>query len=124
MSRFLEHISSSKVQERKNTLIWENDGMEKYGVKFYYISLRADNNFLFLAKEVWGSGAPLKTHIFAWEIVWGKILIVDMLMKRGWPLVNRCILCKDCEELVDHILIHCDRTSQLWTLLLTTFGLV
>ena len=83
MSRFLKHISSSKVQERKNTLIWENDGMEKYSVKFYYISLRAENNLLFPAKEVWGSGTPLKTHFFAWEAMWGKILIVDMLMKRG-----------------------------------------
>ena len=45
-------------------------------------------------------------------------------MKRGWSLVNRCNLCKDSEESTDHILIHCDKTRQLWTLLLTTFGLV
>ena len=56
--------------------------------------------------------------------MWGKILTVNMLMKRGWPLVNRCSICKDSEKSVDHILIHCDRTKQLWTLLLTTFGLV
>ena len=54
----------------------------------------------------------------------GKILIVDMLMKSGCPLVNRCILCKDSEESTDHILILCDRKRQLWTMLLTTFGLV
>ena len=46
--------------------------------------------------------------------MWGKILTVDTLMKRGCPLVNRCILCKDSEESADHILIHCDRTRQLW----------
>ena len=56
--------------------------------------------------------------------MWGKILTIDMLMKRGCPLVNRCILCKDSEESADHILIHCDRRRQLWTMLLTTFGLV
>ena len=42
-----------------------------YSVKSYYISLRAKNNLLFPAKEVWGSGAPLKTPFFAWEAVWG-----------------------------------------------------
>lgn len=47
-----------------------------------------------------------------------------MLIKRGWSLVNRCSLCKDSEKSVDHISIHCDRTRQLWILLLTTFGLV
>ena len=68
----------------------KNDGKGKYSIKSYYISLRAENNLLFPAKEVWGSGTPLKTHFFAWEAMWGKILTVDMLMKRGWPLVNRC----------------------------------
>ena len=124
MSHYLEHISSSKVREEEDTLIWKNDGKGKYSIKSYYISLRAGNNLLFPAKEVWGLGAPLKTHFFAWEAMWGKILTVDMLMKRGWPLVNRCSICKDSEKSVDHILIHCDRTKQLWTLLLTTFGLV
>ena len=56
--------------------------------------------------------------------MWGKILTVDMLIKRGWSLVNRCSLCKDREESANHILIHCDRRRQLWTMLLTTFGLV
>lgn len=39
-------------------------------------------------------------------------------------MVNGCSLCKDSEELTDHILIHCDKTRELWTLLLATFGLV
>ena len=46
--------------------------------------------------------------------MWGKILTVDMLMKRGCPLVNRCFLCKNSEESADHILIHCNKTRQLW----------
>ena len=83
MSLFFEHISSSKVHEGENTLIWKNDGRGKYSVKSYYNSLRAENNLLFLAKEVWGLGSPLKTRFFAWEVLWGKILTVDTLMKRG-----------------------------------------
>ena len=39
-------------------------------------------------------------------------------------MVNRCSLCKDREELANHILIHCDKTRELWTLLLTSFRLV
>ncbi|RVW14689.1 Transposon Ty3-I Gag-Pol polyprotein [Vitis vinifera] len=55
-------------------------------------SLKAENNPLFPAKEVWGSYAPLRTRFFAWEAVWGKISTVDMLMRRGWSMVNRCNL--------------------------------
>ena len=96
----------------------------KFNVKSYYKSLRAENSLFFPAKEIWGSYAPLRTHFFAWEAVWGKILTIDMLMKRGWSMVNRCSLCKKNEKSVDHILIHCGKTRELWTLLLSSFGLV
>ena len=39
-------------------------------------------------------------------------------------MVNRFSLCKDSDESVDHILIHCGRIRELWTLLLSSFGLV
>ena len=39
-------------------------------------------------------------------------------------MANRCSLCKDSEESTDHILIHCDKTRELWTFLLVVFGLV
>ena len=35
MTHFLEHISSLKVQERDDTLLWEIDGKGKYNVKSY-----------------------------------------------------------------------------------------
>ncbi|RVW63855.1 Ferredoxin-3, chloroplastic [Vitis vinifera] len=41
-----------------------------------------------------------------------------------WNIFLRCNLCKDNEELADHILIHCARTRELWTFLLSSFGLV
>ena len=37
-------------------------------------------------------------------------------------MVNRCNLCKESEELVDHILIHFVKTRELWTFLLAFFG--
>ena len=124
VTHFLEHISAVKVQEGEDSLVWKIERRGKLNVKLYYRSLRAENSLLFSAKEIWGLYAPLRTRFFAWEAIGGKILIVDMLMKRGWPMVNRCNLRKDNEESVDHILIHCGKTKELWTLLLSSFGLV
>ena len=39
-------------------------------------------------------------------------------------MVNRCNLCKENEESADHILIHCGKTRELWTLVLSSFGVV
>ena len=39
-------------------------------------------------------------------------------------MVNRYNLRKGREESADHILIHCSKTKELWTLLLSSFRLV
>ena len=62
VTRFLEHISAVKVQEGEDSFIWKKDGRRKLNVKSYYRSLRAKNTFLFPAKEIRGSYAPLRTR--------------------------------------------------------------
>ena len=47
---------------------------------------------------------------------------MDRLQKRGWALANRCFLCQKCGESIDHLLLHCERTREVWTLLLSFFG--
>ena len=37
-------------------------------------------------------------------------------------MANRCFLCHEEEESVDHILIHCDKTRVVWHLLFSLFG--
>ena len=70
-----------------------------------------------------------------WEASWGRVLTLDHLQKeawvadvwdplaeRGWVLANRCFLCQKCGESIDHLLLHCERTREVWTLLLSFFG--
>ena len=63
-----------------------------------------------------------KISFFAWEATWGKALTLDKVQKRGWALANRCFLCLENEETIDHLLLHCSRTKVLWDLLFTLFG--
>ena len=121
---FSIYISTVNVQKWEDSLIWKIERKGKFSVKSYYRSLKVENNPLLPAKEVWGSRAPLRTRLFAWEAVWGKISTVDMLMRRGWSMVNRCNLCKENEESADHILIHRDKTRKLWNSLLSSFGVI
>ena len=124
MEEQIKHISAVKVQEGEDFLVWKIERRGKFSVKSYYRSLKGENSPFFPAKEVWGSHAPLRTRFFTWEAVWGKISTIDMLMRRGWSMVNRCNLCKENEESADHILIHCDKTRKLWNSLLSFFGVI
>ena len=65
---------------------------------------------------------PTKVGFFAWEASWGKVLTQDQLKRRGWILANRCFLCCDEEETINHILIHCPKTRVLWDFVFSLFG--
>ena len=93
--RFMELIFAVKVREGEDSLVWKIERRGKFNVKSYYRSLRAENSILFPAKEILGSYIPLRIRFFAWEAVWGKNLTVDMLMTKGWSMINKCNLCKD-----------------------------
>ena len=65
---------------------------------------------------------PTKVSFFAWEASWGKVLTQDQLKRRGWILANRCFLCCDDEETINHVLIHCPKARVLWNLMFSLFG--
>jgi hypothetical protein len=46
-----------------------------------------------------------------------------LLRKRGKIVVDRCCICKNCGEMVDHPLLHCNLVKELWPLALNLFGM-
>lgn len=48
-----------------------------------------------------------------------KILTLNHLQSRGWNFANRCILCKQEEESVSHIFIHCSMAKLVWDFFLS-----
>ena len=51
-----------------------------------------------------------------------KILTMNQLQKRGFSLASRCPLCKEAEETMEHLLIHCPKIWSMWTILFNLSG--
>ena len=47
------------------------------------------------------------------------MLTLDQLKRRGMTLVNRCFMCEEDKENIDHLLIHCKSAKMLWNLFLS-----
>ena len=57
---------------------------------------------------------PTKVGFFAWEASWGWILTLDQLKRMGRALANKCFLCEEGEETVNHLLLHYTKAKGLW----------
>ena len=63
--------------------------------------------------KAWFKGINPKVNIFFWIFLQEFILTTDNLLKRGFNIVNRCYLCKNDVESVNHMILHCFYTKRV-----------
>ncbi|RVX13433.1 hypothetical protein CK203_021086 [Vitis vinifera] len=123
VGRLLCCLDEKKVRaDEEDRVRWVESKDRVFSVKSLYRALQPVSSASFPSKSIWMSYAQPKISFFAWEASWGRVLTLDRLQKRGWALANRCFLCQKCGESIDHLLLHCERTREVRTLLLSFFG--
>jgi len=69
-----------------------------------------------LVGTVWKKIAPPKVEFMLWLALLGKLNTRDMLVKKGIleQQANLCSFCSEQPETIDHILLHCHFSWQVW----------
>jgi hypothetical protein len=93
-----------------------------FKVKVLYHSLSCKVAMSFPWKSVWQTQARPRAAFFVWSVGLDKILTLDNLRKRQVIVINRCGMCKSSEEIVDHLLLHCEVASTLLDAIFSRFG--
>jgi len=120
---FFQVLHSVKVsRDSEDKLWWVSSKKCLFKVKSFY-SLACFGSSRFLWKSVWCTQAPSRAAFFVWTAALGKILTLNILRKRYVIVINRCCMCKKTGKFVDHILLHCDMASALWSSLFSRFGM-
>jgi hypothetical protein len=65
-------------------------------------------------KKIWKSWAPLRCKFFIWLAINNRCWTADRLAKRGLPHSEVCPFCDQEEETIEHILVGCVFTRQIW----------
>ena len=120
---FLERLHGKRVLEDVEDMVsWTETKSGKFSVKSLYFALKAGCPSLFPSSYIWNVNVQPKISFFAWEATWDKALTLYMIQTRGQALANRCFMCLEKEETIDHLLLHCSKTRVLWDLIFTLFG--
>ena len=95
---------------------WMNCSCEQYhkkGIRFIVFPWKGIKK----VKALW------RVFFFIWIAVWDKILTSDNLPGRGFDFVDWCMMCRCSGEIVDHLLLHCEKAHWFWSLVFRSFGI-
>ena len=74
--------------------------------------------------RLWKSWAPAKCKFFLWLAIRNRCWTSDRLAKRGLPHPDKCPLCDQEDETIQHLLTSCVVARQVWFRVLAPMNLV
>jgi hypothetical protein len=123
LSSFLDLLYTIKVKlNSDDTMCWKPAPQKGFKVSSYYRVLSSREDIYFPWKSIWQPKVPSQVAFFVWVASLGKILTADNLQNQNIILVSWCCLCKADGETVDHLLLHCSLSRELWNMILALFG--
>jgi hypothetical protein len=111
---FLDLLYSTKVKGiGADVMLWLHSPQNGFTVRSFYRVL----GLLFSMEK-----HLARVSFFIWVAALGKILTAENLRKRHIILVSWCCLCKMDGEIVDHLLLHCPFSREVWDMIFALFG--
>jgi hypothetical protein len=91
----------------------------KYSLKEAYEGLFIGSTMFEPFHRIWKTWVSLKTKFFLWLVAQSRVWTADRLQKRGMDHPERCPLCDQAQETLDHLLIGCVFAREFWFKLLS-----
>ena len=124
VDKFLQVLGRKQIKPlMEDKIIFKGSKNDGFSVKNMYRVLDCSPQVAFPYRSIWNPVIPPRMGFFAWEASWERVLTLDQLKRRGRALANRCFLCEEDEEDINHLLVHCKKAKMLWDLLLTIVGI-
>ena len=111
-----------------DTRIWQPDNSGGFSSRSAFWVLRRDDeiqDFRYY-KIIWKSTIPSRIKVFAWSLSLKRINTYDVLQrKRSYHCLspNWCVMCRQDQETISHLFLHCGFARSLWSKVFREFDL-
>ncbi len=116
-----EHLRSVQLSDEPDKLSWRWENSGQYSSRSAYRVLFLGRT-QFQHKPIWKSFTPPQCRYFLWLVALKRCWTVDRLRSRGLSHPDRCPLYDQCDETIDHLLVACPKSQQLWWIALSAIG--
>jgi hypothetical protein len=106
----------------QDTHIWKLSNSGQYTAKSTYDALFQGAILFRPYERIWKSWAPPKCRFFMWLVAHNRCWTADRLARRGLQHPDKCVLCDQEEEDIQHLLIGCVVARQVWFSLFHQIG--
>lgn len=110
------------LTDRQDQHVWTPAASGNFSTKSAYVRYFTGSIPFEPYKWIWKAWAPLKVKIFIWLAVWRRCWTADRLQRRGLQHPDRCVLCDQETEDIDHLLLRCSFSKQVWFTALEWIG--
>jgi hypothetical protein len=117
----LEHI---QLTQQPDTFSWRLSEDQNYSAASAYGAMFLGSSTPIAAKEIWKTAAPPLVRFFFWLVMHGRCWTAARRFRHGLQSTDACVLCDQASDTMDHLLLGCCFSKEVWHIWLSKLHLV
>jgi hypothetical protein len=110
-----ELVQNVQLSNSSDTATWTMTANNAYSAKTAYEAQFYGRFILHDLNIVWKAKMEEKVIFFLWLVLQNRLWTADRLSNRGWTHDDKCCLCQQILENVDHLLLRCPFSLEVWS---------
>ena len=107
----LRHI---QLSDTPDTFCWRLPGNGTYSAASAYGAMFFGSSLPIGAKEIWKTAAPPRVRFFFWLVLHRRCWTAERRFRHGLQSSATCVMCDQLPETIDHILLGCCFSKEVW----------
>ena len=118
ISRLFDRLVDINLSSEPDTFRWGLTADGEYSAASAYGAMFLGSSATVGAKQLWKTRAPPRVRFFVWLILHGRCWTAERRFRHGLQNSDVCIICDQSSETMDHLVLGCVFSREVWGILL------